>query len=440
MHISKKHVDGTPKLKREIGLFEMTMYGVGIILGAGIYALIGEAASVAGNALWMSFLVGAFIACLTGLTYAELSSIFPKVAAEYHYTKKAFGKPLVSFIIEWMMIVVGVVSAAAVALGFGGYLSGLIGSNIIIGAVILIILCAFLIFWGIKQTVKVNVIFTLIEILGLLVIIFLGIGHFGSVDYFETPSGFSGIMIAAILVFFAYIGFEGIVNVAEETKNPRKTLPKAIVLSIAISTILYILVAISAISILPWQTLGASSAPLADVANAAMPGSYLFLSIIALFATANTVLIIMLANSRIIWGMSREKVFPTVFNKIHPQRHTPHIAILLTLIATIMFALIGNIRIVAEITNFGIFFIFIFINAALIVLRYKYPNIKRPFKVPINIGKFPVLPFIGLLFCVYMITYFDIIVIKIGAVIIIAGAIAHYIFKKTKLIEIEKIS
>lgn len=422
-----------PKLKRELTLFQLTMYGIGIILGAGIYALIGKAAGIAGPAVWMSFFVGAIIALFTGFTYAELSSLFPKEAAEYYYTKKAFKKPVISFLVGWMMVTVGIVAAAAVALGFGGYLSSFTGISAVAGALVLILASSFLNFWGIEQTAKANVIFTLIEVSGLIMIIFLGLPYLGSINYFEAPNGFGGIMAAAVLIFFAFIGFEDIVNVAEETKNPRRNLPLALLFAISVSTILYMLISISAVSILGWEALGQSAAPLADVANAAMPGSGLLLSIIALFATANTVIIIMLATSRIIWGMSEQKALPKSFSIVHKIRHTPHIAILATTLVTILFALSGNIRTVAEITDIGIFFIFIMINASLIICRYKYPNLKRRFKTPINIGKFPVLAFLGLLFCVYMMTHFNLFVMKVGLVTLLIGAIAHYIMIKKKI-------
>ena len=436
MALGKNHRNIKPKLKRELSLFELTMYGIGIILGAGIYALIGKAAGVAGPAVWMSFFIGAIIAALTGLTYAELGSMFPKEAAEYYYTKKAFKKPMISFIVGWMMMAVGIIASATVALGFGGYLSNFTGIGVVAGALMLIIACAFLNFWGIKQTVKANIIFTLIELAGLVIIILLAVPYFGTINYFETASGFSGIMAAAILIFFAYIGFEDIVNVAEETKNARRNIPLALIFSIAVSTILYMLVSIAAVSVVDWQVLGQSAAPLADVADAALPGSSIWLSIIALFATANTVLIIMLANSRIIYGMAEQKALPRFLSAIHSTRNTPYKAIFVTFLVTMIFAVSGNIRTIAELTDFGIFFIFIFINASLIIARYKYPNMKRRFKTPINIGKFPVLSFLGLIFCAYMMTHFNLFVLELGVAIILIGAISHYVMKKMKIIKV----
>ena len=208
MGIVKNHGVTKPKLKRALGLFEVTVYGVGIILGAGIYALIGQAAGISGNALWLSFLIGAVIASLTGLSYAELGTMYPKEAAEYVYTKKAFRNKLFPFLVGWLIIVTGMVVSATVALGFGGYFHAITGIAPVLGAILLLIGCTALNFWGIKESAKFNVVFTAVEMIGLLIIIAFGVKFVGSVDYFEMPNGFVGVLSAAVLIFFAYVGFE----------------------------------------------------------------------------------------------------------------------------------------------------------------------------------------------------------------------------------------
>lgn len=419
-----------PKLKRALGLFEVTAYGVGIILGAGIYALIGKGAAVAGNALWMAFLIGAAIAALTGLSYAELGSLFPKEAAEYVYSKKAFRSKLIPFLIGWLIIITGTIAGATVALGFGGYFYAITGINPIIAAGALIIILSTLNFYGIKESARVNILFTVIEAAGLLFIIFLGISFFGSVNYFELPStGFMGVMGAAVLLFFAFIGFEDIVNLAEETRKPRKVIPKALIISVIVTAIVYVLVSISVVSILPWETLGQSAAPLADVSEAALPGSHILLSFIALFATANTVLILLIVESRMIWGMAREKSLPKILSTIHPTRKTPWVAILFTMVLAILFMSSGNIKVIAEITDIGVFLIYFSVNMSLIWLRYRRPG-KRVFRVPINIGKFPVLPALGAIFSFGMLFFFTLEVILIGIVIISLGFLVYKVLHR----------
>ena len=249
MGISHKHIcepEGR-KLKRELGLFQTTFCGIGIILGAGIYVLIGIAAGYAGNAVWISFLLASFLAVFTGLGYAELSSIFKTDAGEYEYAKTAFNEKIAK-IVGLLVIFTGITTAATVALGFGSYVNALSSIPIIIAAVALLALMSYVNFKGIKDTSYLNVLFTFIEGGGLLIIIFLGIKYFGSVDYFEMREGLTGIFKATALAFFAFTGYETIVKLTEETKNPTKTIPRAVILSIIITSVLYVLVAVAAIS------------------------------------------------------------------------------------------------------------------------------------------------------------------------------------------------
>jgi Amino acid transporters len=190
-------------LKRELGLLEVTLSGVGIILGAGIYVLIGEAAALAGNAIWISFALAAFIAIFTGLSYAELSSLFPFAGAEYEYTARIFNRRL-AFVVGILVILSGVIGASTVALGFAGYFHSFTGLPLLPSAAVLIILLSLLVAWGIGESTRVAIVFTLIEVGGLIGIIVIGLPHLGSVDYLETPSGLPGILSAAALVFFAY--------------------------------------------------------------------------------------------------------------------------------------------------------------------------------------------------------------------------------------------
>jgi APA family basic amino acid/polyamine antiporter len=328
------------------------------------------------------------------------------------------------------MIAVGIISAATVALGFGGYFQLLTGVPIAIGAALIIFACTFLNFWGIKESSISNIIFTLIEAAGLLIIIFLASGHLGSVNYMEMPNGLNGVMSAAVLVFFAFIGFESIVNLSEETKNPRKLIPKALIISIFVTAFLYVLVSISAVSLVPWNFLMHSNAPLADVAEAAMPGMSSLLGVIALFATANTVLIISIIASRVSCGMARQGSFPRFLADIHPTRGTPWKVIALIAFIELIFVIFWNIRTIAEVTNLGMFIVFISVNASLIWLRYKHPDIVRPFKVPFNIGWFPVLPVIAILVTLAMFAFFSMDVMLLGLGMIAIGTLIYFLLNR----------
>ncbi len=221
-----------------------------------------------------------------------------------------------------------------------------------------------------------------------------------------------------------------IVNLAEETRKPRKLIPKALIFSVIITSIIYILVSLSVVSILPWESLGQSTAPLADVSEAALPGSHILLSFIALFATANTVLILLIVESRMLWGMAREKSLPKLLSKIHPKTKTPWVAILATMVLALVVMAIGDIKLIAEITDIGVFLIYFSVNMSLIWLRYKRPG-KRPFRVPLNIGKFPVLPGLGAIFSFGMLFFFSLEVIIVGIVIILLGFLVYKILNRS---------
>jgi APA family basic amino acid/polyamine antiporter len=393
------------KLKRELNLFDITLAGVGIIIGAGIYALLGIATQTSGNALWLSFLISAIIAILTGLSYAELSSMFKKDAGEYNYIEYAFNKKL-ALILGIMIIISGAFSLTTVSLGFSNYFRELFNLNSILIAIILVLICSIINYLSIKEVSKINIFVTILQVIGLFIIIFLGFKFIGNTNYTLMPSGFNGILQSSALIFFAFIGFEGIVKLEEETKDPHKTIPKAIVLSVLITSIIYILVAIAAVSIIPWQELSKSNTPLADIAYKELGNNgLLILTIIALIATASTVLVSLAVISRMIYGMAEEKCIPGKFCLIDKKRKTPYIAIFSISLFVILLIFIRDIKIVANITNIFLFLTFALVNLSLIVLRYKKPYIERRFRISLNIGKFNIPSFFGFLTSLILLYY-----------------------------------
>ncbi|MDH3825066.1 MAG: amino acid permease, partial [Nitrosopumilus sp.] len=400
---------------------------------AGIYVLIGEATAFAGNSVWISFLLGIIVAMFAGLSYAELTSLFPKAAAEYTFVKHAFKNNFLAFIIGWLTAITSMITAATVSLGFGGYLSQFVNLPITVSAILLIGILSVVNFIGIKESAWANTIFAIITAGGLILIIFLGMTFetTESIDYFEAPNGTTGIILAFVLIFFAFIGFEDMANVAEEVKRPKKTLPRAIILSVIITGIIYILVSLSVVRVINWEELGQSAAPLAAVAERSLGiGGSITLSAIALFATASTVLITLVAGSRILYGMAYNKSLPLSLGKIHSKTKTPWIAVIGILITSIAFALIGDIVIVANITVFAVVITFAMINLSVIVLRYTEPDLERSFKVPVNIRRFPILPLFGFGVTVYMAIQFEMEVMLVGLAIISAGALFYVIFNR----------
>ena len=233
-------------LKRTLGLAECIFFGVGSILGAGIYTLIGKVAGLSGNFIWLSFGIAAITALFTAFSYAELSAAFPTAGGEYEYAKRAFGKRTGVFL-GMIISLNGIISGATVSVGFAGYLAGLTGIAMLAGALGIIGLVFAINASGIRESSVVNIIFTLIEAGGLFFVIYAAFPSIGQVDYMELPpGGVNSILAASALAFFAYIGFEDIVKLAEETTTPEKNIPRALLISSAIVIVVYSLVAVCA--------------------------------------------------------------------------------------------------------------------------------------------------------------------------------------------------
>ena len=422
-------------LSRHIGLFHLTMYGVGLILGAGIYVLIGEAAGFAGNALWISFILGGVVAAFAGLSYSELTALFPRAAAEYVFVKEGFRSDFIGFIVGWLTILTSIIVAATVALGFGGYMEELTNIPILISALAILGILSFVNFIGIKESAWANTIFAIVTIIGLGIIIVIGFlsPMETEIDYFENPVGFSGIILAFVLVFFAFIGFEDMANVAEEVKRPQRTIPRGIMLSVLITTIIYIFVSFASIRIVGWEQLAESSAPLAFVAEQRLGNQgHFVLSVIALFATASTILITLVAGARIFYGMAKDGSLPSKLALIHHKTKTPWLAVILIFATAIGFSFIGDIVIVANIVVFAVVVTFAMINLSVILLRYTRPELERPYRVPVNVGKFPILPLFGLGATIYMGFQFELEIILAGLGILVSGVVFYFVYNRRK--------
>lgn len=421
------------KLERSLSIWEVTLMSMGIIIGAGIYVIIGEAAGLTGNSLWISFIIGAVVATFTGLSYAELSSRYPKAGAEYVYVRNSFGKTP-AWIAGWLLIAGNIIGGATVALGFSNYFSALFDTPIIPIAIIALVFCGIILILGIKETASITITFTLIETIGLLIIIFIGMQNFGSVNYLQLTNGFKGIIEGGVLIFFSYIGFQSITRLAEETKQPEKNIPKAIIISIITTTIIYILVAIAAVSVIPAKELALEGAPLARIAETAFgQNSFIFLSGIAFFATFNTTLMMLLSGSRLIYGISKEKALPIIFSRVSKKTLSPWAAIIGVVIVAILFLFIGDLKYIANLTNFTVFSVFILINGTLIFIRLKKPD-KKGFRVPLSVGKLPILPVFGIITSVFMIVNLSVEIIVLGFLLIIIGFIVYFVINKVKKI------
>ncbi len=426
---------GESELKREVGLFQLVVYGIGNIVGAGIYVLVGDAAGLAGGLVWLAFLLGAVAAAFTGLAYAELSSMYPKAASEYVFLGRAYGNRLLSFLTEWTMLLTEVIAAAAVALGFAGYFASVFSVPLIPTAAVLLILLTLIAIAGIKQSLKLNTILSLVAVVGLLIVILAGFDRFGSTSYSYSPSGLSGVLAATALIFFAYVGFDNITNLAEETRTPERTVPRAILLSLVFTTVLYILVGLSAVSLVSWQALSTSEAPLAFAASAVMGNaSFLVLAVMAMLTTVNTVLVLLIVSSRIIYGMARESVLPQVFGSVRAKSATPFVASLLVLILALGFLSIGTVSGIARVTSFGSLLTFTLVNLALLHLRRVVPNAKRSFKAPFSFNWLSLTGLLGLSFSLFLMAQLDWDSLAIGLLLPVSGVATYLLTNKGKTI------
>lgn len=397
------------KLNRTLGLTECVFFGVGSILGAGIYALIGKVAGVAGNMLWLSFLIASFVAMCTAFSYAELSSMYPRSGGEFVYAKEAFGRRTGSFI-GFLISLNGIVTGSVVALGFSGYFSELTGVEPVLSAFGIILIIFLVNSVGIKESSKVNILFTSIEFSGLLLVLYCALSDGHAPDYLDLPEeGFNGLMTGSILAFFAYVGFEEIVKLAEETKNPSRIIPKALFIANSIVAVIYVLVGLAVLSLMDPLSLSEAENPLAAAIETVLgKKGLIILSIIALFATSNTILSNMLGSSRVLFDMGDELKFLKPLSKIWELRQTPVPALILISLVMASFVLIGDLEYVALIATFIILLTFFLVNLSVIVLRFKAPEKDRPFKIPINLKELPVISTLGLvLILILLIFNFD---------------------------------
>jgi basic amino acid/polyamine antiporter, APA family len=394
-------------LKPVLGPVQLVFYSVGVIVGAGVYSVIGTAAGLAQQSLWLSFLVGAVVAFLTAVSYAEMATAFPVAGAEYVYVRKAWpGANFLAFGVGAVILIGGAATATTVAVAFGGYLRVFLDVPPLWSALALLAACTLVNIWGVRESSIANMIFTAIEVAGLLLIIAAGLAR----DDGAPPPAVEAqpaVMAAAALLFFVYLGFEEVANLAEEVRHPARDLPLALFVSMAVTTVLYVLVALAVVHMAAPAELAASEAPLATAIHNVWPGAGVLLSAIALFATANTVLITLIATSRLAFAMARDGEIHGLFAGVLPRRQTPWAAAILALVLSAALLPIGSVKLLAEMSSFAALVAFLAVNVVLIVLRYKLPHHRRPFRAPGAIGRLPVLPVLAIASIALLLIHFE---------------------------------
>lgn len=399
-----------PKLHRTIGPAQMALYGLGSMVGAGIYGLVGKTAGLVGNAVWLAFLVALGGALLTALSYASLGSRYPRAGGAAYVTQRAFSFPMLSFLVGLALVCSGLSSIATQSRVFAANLAVLFGFDqvplewLALGFLLLL---AGIVFRGIRESMWANVVCTLISVGGLLIVIATGLSYWGSVDYLETPASFDSddlvivlVMQAAVLAFFAFIGFEDMYNVAEETRNPEITVPLGLILAMAVAALLYIAVAVTAVSVVPWQELAEAPGPITEVMSRTAPAipSGLFTAI-TMFAVANTALLNYVTASRLIYGMAQQGLLPPRFGDVHAERRTPHIAVAVLFLVAVPLALLGTISELAAATVLLLLVVFMVVNASLFVLKQRTDEPRGRFEVPLFV------PALGAVVCLLLIVF-----------------------------------
>jgi len=413
-------------LKPTLGPIQLIFYSVGVIVGAGVYSVIGTAAGLAQDSLWLSFAVGAGVALLTAISYAEMATAFPAAGAEYIYIRKAWpGADALAFGIGAIILIGGAATAATVALAFGGYLRAFADVPAGWSALILLMACTAFNIWGIQESSWANMLFTSIEVAGLLLIIAAGLAQESRQP--APPIGTEpAVMAAAALLFFVYLGFEEVANLAEEVRKPSRDIPLALFASMGITTVLYVLVALAVVHMASPAELAASQAPLATAIHNVWPNAGNILSAIALFATANTVLITIIATSRLAFAMARDGEIHGVFARLLHLRQTPWVAAILAFAMAAALLPIGSVKILAEMSSFAALVAFVAVNVVLIALRFRLPEHHRPFRVPLSIGRLPVLPVIAIASIALLLTYFDWQIYVAGAIALALSALTYF--------------
>jgi amino acid transporter len=373
------------------------------MLGAGIYALVGKAAGIMGNAVWAGFVAAMVGALLTGLSYASAGSRYPKAGGAAYITGRAFGWPVLSTVVGIAVMMSGLTSMATGLQAIAAKLTGPAPDILVkLVAIVLAAALGLVIFRGIRESIRLNTLCTVIEAGGLIFIIAVGCRFWGSVNYFETPPPVEGstagdgltvalVMQGAVLTFFSFIGFEDILNVSEEVKNPRRDVPFGLVGAMIAATLIYVAVAVTAVSVLGWEGLSKSQHPLDDVAKAAAPwftGIDKVYYCVTIFAIGNTALLNYIMGSRLLYGMGMQGLLPATLSRVHPRRHTPHVAILCLFGIVSALILAGDVKAMAESTVLLLLAVFTLMNLALVILKRRPGEEPGGFEVPLLVPVF----------------------------------------------------
>jgi amino acid transporter len=365
-----------PALKRSLSLAMLGLYGLGTTIGAGIYVLIGKVAGAAGVYSPLAFVLAALVAVPTALSFGELAARFPKSAGEAIYVEAAFGRPRLSTLTGLAVIFVGLVSSAAISAGAVGYLQNLIALPFWFGLLLVIGALTLVAIWGISESVIVTAVATVAEVGGLVLIVWSGRDGLDMARFSDAAAaaplpdiGIVGILSGAVLAFYAFIGFQDMVNLSEEVREPSRTVPAAIVLTLGITMILYVLVALVAVTALPIETLAASAAPVSEIFQRLTGLPTRAFEVMVIAAVANGALVQIILVSRVLYGLARQGWLPAAFGAIVGRTRTPVFATVVTSAVIFAVALLFPLETLARIASLVTLLIFAIVNLALLRLH-----------------------------------------------------------------------
>ncbi|MDT0437106.1 MULTISPECIES: amino acid permease [Streptomyces] len=405
-------------LRRSLGLWQLTMISIGATLGTGIFVVLGEAVPKAGPAVILSFVLAGFTALFSALSYAELAGTIPVAGSSYSYAYATLGE-LIAWVCGWCLILEYGVSVAAVAVGWGQYLNELLdgtvgftlpaalsappgdGGVFNLPALIVVLLAMTFLLGGARESARANTIMVCVKIAALVMFCAIGVQGFRSGNYADfMPLGVAGVSAAGATLFFSYIGFDAASTAGEEASNPQRDLPRAIMLSLVIVTVLYVMVAAVAVGARPWRTFADSEAALAqimrDVTGQTLWGT--LLAFCAVVAIASVVLTVLYGQTRILFAMARDGLVPKVFARVHPRTGAPRANTLIVSLFCGGLASVVPLGQLADATSIGTLFAFALVNVAVVVLRRTRPEMPRTFRVPLS----PLLPALGFALCVWL--------------------------------------
>jgi APA family basic amino acid/polyamine antiporter len=436
------------KLKRELGASDVVVFGIGVIIGAGIFVLTGQAAATeAGPAITLSFVVAAIVCGLAGLCYAEFASMVPVAGSAYTFSYVTLGE-LIAFMIGWDLVLEFTLGAATVAVGWAGYIDALLdqlfgvtlpkeisappgeGGVVNVFAVLLVAVLAAVLVAGIKLSSRVNIIITVVTILSLLIVIAAGAPEVDASNWSPYfPFGVvGGVLGGAALVFFAFIGFDIVATAAEETREPQRDMPRGILGSLAITTLLYVAVSAVITGIVALAVLNSDS-PIAD-AFERLDQPFVVAAVFAgaIVATTNTTLILMLGQTRVAFAMARDRLLPSGLSRTHRGLGTPVRLTLVTAVAVGVLSAFVPLTVLAELVNIGTLFAFILVAAGVLFLRRRDPDRERPFRVPLV----PVVPLLAIAGCIALIASLDATTVLRFLVWLVVGLVVYAAYSRRR--------